>query len=297
MNNIGFTANYKIGLESIDTRFILTFMPVMQKVDPNWFNECVNTAHYIRNSTDKDIIIANSGGIDSEAVCWAFLAAGIKFKVLTVIHKEKTNLHDIWYSLEFCRRHNIECIKVDLDMPDFITYKIPEYINQGYRSKYVFRYFQLFLLETISSLSGTAVLGGGEQIYTADSMSNLCMFIEPSHLNTLQYCKKHNELHFPYFYQTRPELIASYLTHEMVSALIDKPQYFSVIGKKNPSYFLKQMIYHYYINDLQVRTKYHGNENIRNLVINCEKKLHTNFTDLVYLGKTITAIKQELNII
>jgi len=47
----------------------------------SWRQECVRAADLIYQSTDKQIVINFSGGIDSEIICMSFLLAEHPFKV------------------------------------------------------------------------------------------------------------------------------------------------------------------------------------------------------------------------
>jgi hypothetical protein len=225
------------------------------------------------------------------------MKANIPFSVLTMVHEGNTNDHDTIYAKKFCEANGIRQQFVNLNMQEFLTSGINKYIEQGYQSKNVFRYLQLFLLETITNMNGCAVLGGGEQLYTTDKNGKVNLYIEPSHLNSLIWCERNNVLHFPYFYQTTPEIIASYINQECVSFLINKPEYFLRKDMTNTSLLLKMMVYHFYIEGLTPRSKFHGFENIQQLREDTQKVLTTQFPNIQYVGISVDEVKRQLAIL
>jgi len=89
MNN--FAINFTYSQEedkSINERFQISYKPANRKISKDdFYTECINTAKFIRASTDKELIVANSGGLDSEIVCRSFIAAEIPIRVVTVSNK------------------------------------------------------------------------------------------------------------------------------------------------------------------------------------------------------------------
>lgn len=72
----------------------------------SWREECINTAQYIRETTDLPIEILVSGGVDSLCCCESFRKAGIPFTALTFDFKY--NRHDIMYAKDYCKYHGIK---------------------------------------------------------------------------------------------------------------------------------------------------------------------------------------------
>ncbi len=287
---IGFTA------ELIDNnKFSFKFKQVSRSISHNSFkDECINAVNLIRQSTDKPIIVANSGGQDSEVVCWTLLEAGIPFETLTLVQTKGTNYHDIKYALDFSSRYNIVCHQHELDLDNFFKVKIPQYISEGYLSRRIHRYVQLYLLEIITKLGGCGILGGGEQIYITDRDNVVKQFIESAHVNCLQWCYKNNVIHYPYFYQSTPELIAAYLQNDIVRSLLKYPDYFARVDGKNPSHYLKSVVYNHYFRKLDMRIKLTGYEHVKNLVDQTEAQL--NKFNQFWIGISIEDIRLQLGI-
>ncbi|MBY0420212.1 MAG: hypothetical protein K2W88_19350, partial [Pararheinheimera sp.] len=68
------------------------------------FEEAVRSAILIsERSPDKKISLCLSGGMDSECMLMAYMAAGVKFEVAIMRFKDGLNAHDIESAEVFCR--------------------------------------------------------------------------------------------------------------------------------------------------------------------------------------------------
>ena len=134
------------------------YKPINRELN-HWCDEIDNTVKAISQSTSKPIYIGFSGGIDSEVVINSFIKNNIPFKVLIVEFSNDLNKHDIDFAKEYCNNNNISYISVPLNVNYFFTEGVDRYVAQGYKAIRIFRYLQLFILETIESMGGCAVLG------------------------------------------------------------------------------------------------------------------------------------------
>lgn len=283
MGNIAFDYSYPIAIN---------FKKVSRPVR-SWNEEIVDNAKYIKSKTDKPIVVALSGGIDSEVVCRSFLKAEIDFSVLTIKHKNGSNQHDITYAENFCKKFNIQQTIVEIDPFVLFGSDVENFISQGYIANNVFRYLQLFLLKTIHEMGGCAVLGGGEQLYQNVNDIVHLKYAE-DFLLALEWIKNNSTLHFPYFFQTTPEIMSSYLQHELVKLLTAKPEYYRC-PENNGFSPEKIIIYHSVFPDMERRRKFHGFENINNFRQERQKTLSDKFPQkTLYLP--ISDIKLELGI-
>lgn len=98
-----------------------------------------------------------SGGIDSEAMAEAFLAEKIPFEAVTLRFQGGWNDYDIAPAIDFCRRHGLHQVFVDLDVKEFLesgAYLI-------YARKYRCNSYQICVhLWFLDQLKGLPVLGG-----------------------------------------------------------------------------------------------------------------------------------------
>jgi hypothetical protein len=280
MHNLSFT------YDLTPTNFNLKFKPVSRPPLP-WKEEILHTAEYIRNNTTKPIIVASSGGIDSEAVCLAFLSKQIPFRVLSVryVHGDKNDFldHDLGYAIKFCKEHQLEHIIVDLDPFAFYEKEIHRYIYQGWPAINIFKYLQMFLLETIDNMDCTGILGCGEQLYTLQegkpSISKTRDFF--SILDFLSSCKN---IHFPFFFHATPEQTLSYLNEPLVDYIVNNPVY---LEKRWPgwgrdleaiaAFLIKQIVIQTSFPSMEHRRKFGGFETLMEFKLKKEAALREMF--------------------
>jgi hypothetical protein len=238
--------------------FNLQFNPVSRPV-LEWNQEVSETTKKIANLTDKPIYLCMSGGIDSEIIAREFLKNKIPFKALTLRHIKGTNDHDINYAVDFCKSAGVELEVYPFDFEDFVINKIPQYISQGYKSWRTFRFQQLFLFDLIESKGGTAVLGGGQSpFFTENRVINWNW--KSDELICLDWLKKNDKLHFPYFYWQNPEIFAAYFNQGLISYLLTDPDYFLNHHAYSNVSVEKMLVCHKYWPDMVRRRKYDGFE-------------------------------------
>ncbi len=82
--------------------------------------ESIKAARSIRDSTDKEIVVLYSGGLDSEWTMESFRLAGIKVTALRVIYANGGNDHDMFWANRYLKRTNHESvIDYKLDLADW----------------------------------------------------------------------------------------------------------------------------------------------------------------------------------
>jgi hypothetical protein len=275
----------------VDKKFDVRFKPVSRQIK-SWKEELLISAKSIAESTNKPLYILMSGGIDSEQVARIFLELGTSFKVLTVKHKNNTNLHDIQYAIDFCKNYNIEQTIVELDTEKFFSNDMEKYIEQGYRSVNIYHYLQLFLIDKLEELDGFGVGGAGEQVYyTIDGKVHLK--INPQYTLGMDYCKNNNYKHNFWLNLNTPEIYASYLNIDLIKFLISQPDYFTNHHFASAE---KILVYHATWPEIKKRNKYSGFERIEKTIrIPKQKELAKRFPDLVDYYFPIENIKRELN--
>jgi len=147
----------------------------------DWRSECVRAADLIYQSTDKEILIYFSGGIDSEIVCRSFIEAGHPFKVRICKFKNDLNKHDIDYAIKFCKEHNVDYSFFDLDIEEYLNTDCYHYRHVKYPNPYWHRNLQKMFLD---NGYGFQIIGDGDAKLSHDL------------LNIKKQCYK-NGFHFP----------------------------------------------------------------------------------------------------
>ncbi len=111
---------------------------------------------------------------------------------------------------------------------------------------------------------------------------------------SLEWIKNNNTLHFPYFFQTTPEIIAAYLNHELIKVLTADPKYYRCPEHHGFSPE-KVIIYHSMYPDMERRRKFSGFENIIKFRIEQQQMLSKKFPQTT-LHIPISDIKSQIGI-
>lgn len=99
----------------------------------SFFSECVRAASLIAEKAgQKRILVAMSGGLDSEVVARSFLAAKVPFEAVIFRYEDDSNLHDIQSAIDFCHANNVKT--------NFVEVRVIEFLNKldylGFTSEY-----------------------------------------------------------------------------------------------------------------------------------------------------------------
>ena len=292
-NIINFEYEYQSSSSNkIEERFKINFNPVTRP-PMSWKEEVKNTTLRIAALTDKPLLLCLSGGIDGEVIAKTFLENNIPFSVITAAHVNSTNSHDTVWADAFCKKHNIEQHIVYLDVVDFLNNKIPEYREQGYRSRSIFRYFQLFLFETAKKMDSCAILGGREPSYTTIN-NKICLTLGPEFTLGVDWCKNNNTINFPYFYLQNPEIMAAYMKEDIIECMLANPDYFKNV-KFNES-LEKILVYSKYYQNMPRRDKFFGFEPMQKQYDQFWEDSKKIYPDLLNIHIPVDKIKTELGI-
>jgi hypothetical protein len=300
--SLAFTYTYSNATnDPVEERFQLNFSPVRRPLLP-WKDEVYNTVKTIAANSTKPLYVAMSGGIDSEIIAKALLENSIPFSAITLEYADKLNSHDIQYAKDFCKEHSIHQEIVTVDPHYLYTTKMEEYINQGYHARNLYRYLQLFIVETVENLNGTVILGAETQAYyLLDNKLHIRYSTEI--VNTIDWCNNRNTDHCINFFLHNPELYASYLLLPSVASVLNSPeqchndvrqdQLKNVPSGSSPE---KELAYRSVWPDLIKRPKYNGFENLRNLRNITQNILRARFLDVGYVYIPVETIKTQLGI-
>ena len=232
----------------------LTFRSATKQAQ-SWSKEVELAALKIRDVAQKPIWVCLSGGIDSELICHIFLKLKIPFQVLTIEHLNGGNRNDTVWAQKWCQENNVLQKIVSFDTDKFFAEFIPSRLKTGFYSPCPFRFFQLFLMETIESFGGFGVLGVGEQRYFYDSVRSEAYLELDSGLNWVQQFA--SDRHVPFFFYSTPEIMLSYSPQVRVS--LDHPEIFA---HKENIFLMKRMVYQTYFPHLKTREKLDGWEKV-----------------------------------
>jgi hypothetical protein len=274
--------------------FHINFNKVTRSV-LSWREEVKQAAIHIKNSSNKDIVIATSGGIDAEVVCRGFLDAGIPFRMFIVEFENNKNSHDIYYAHKFASDHKIEKIVHKINMERFLTVDMFSYVKQGYRAHLPYRYFQIYLLEQIQKLGCCGIVGSGDMFLLSNN-KEFCVSYTTDYFIAVDWCKNNNVLHFPAFHLSTPELTASFLNNPVTKFVTSDYRYVQQKSQQvnfNPE---KIIMYHTEFPEMERRKKFHGWEEMMNVWKFSQKKLKLIFSKIESTDVSLEKIRDQLGI-
>lgn len=263
------------GLNYDPDNFKIWYSPCTRAAQ-TWVQEIENSAKMIAKTTDKDIYICMSGGVDSEIVAETFKKLGIPFTALITRFNAELNAHDIVYSHRWCEANNVPYVIFDFDMYDFLLVGYKQYLEQGLVSNNVFRYLTIEMIKKVESLNGYAVLGGKsvglglKQKFISDFDTEQEVVYEHYDIGSLapiEWCRKNNLDHCIFFYQTSSEIHQAYLNDPINQFLIDNPSYLRSVGSNESA---KSLMVRAHFPHLMVRNKHNGFEKIWQLREACQ---------------------------
>ncbi len=250
----------------------------------SWIEELGKSAIAIAESTSKPIWICSSGGVDSETVCEIFFKLKLPVRVLTIEFAEGKNSHDVGYAKQWCNEHGVHHELFPLDVFDFVKNEVEQYVADGYVAAELFRYMMVKEVEVVDSMGGFAVLAGGEQLYYVDASREVLTATDPylkvdiSYTTPLEWCRRHNVRHEPYFYFSTPEIMLAWLRIPLVDFVLKNPDFF-----RHPTnrHALKNSVIRYHFPHQQWRNKYTGFEQVLKLDAMVNERLQDHFGDRV----------------
>ncbi len=169
--------------------------------------ECYKTARRIDESTELNIKVLMSGGMDSEVVARSFRDQGIPFEAI-IFQFEGQDNYDIHYAINFCKYNDINFKLVSFDQNKFAVGQFWE-MTDHLQSPQAFVAFDI---ERWSRAGGYAVFGNGDVhleykrggFYSTESASYALPWVWQNE-NSLEGCYR--------FFKARSELQLAFLSH------------------------------------------------------------------------------------
>ena len=255
------------GINYDPLRFKIWYSPCTQK-SLLWTEEIKRSALLVSQSTDRDIWVCMSGGIDSEIVAHTFKELNIPFQAFIVKFSNNLNEHDIVHAIRWCKDNKIKYRIFDFDVINFIKIDYKKYLTHNLIVNNIFRYFSIELINEIENMNGFAVLGGksvglrllqcNEDVnkFTQNSVHD-CYDI--GSLAPLEWCQKNNLNHCVFFYQASSEIHQAYLNDPVNQMLIHNPYMLRATSINNCA---KILMMRSHFPSATPRPKFHGFEKI-----------------------------------
>jgi hypothetical protein len=183
--------------------------------------ECINTAKLLGNQFTKPILVALSGGHDSQVVCLSMINAGVPFRpvILRMISHQGNlyNGHDIAGAFAFCKKFNLDPIVEELNIDHYYTTTGMQLISDHCIHPTV----MVVPLHLVIKYKDTHafVIGAGDPVPIRSvnqdtGESSLTCSLIPVPIQ--QYMIDHGIQAVDRFFMYAPEQIAAYLDHPII---------------------------------------------------------------------------------
>jgi hypothetical protein len=171
--------------------------------------EAIRAAKKIRASTDKELWLCLSGGVDSECMALAFLAAEISFQAAILRFNDGLNDFDIIHAIRFCESRSIPYRFFDLNIPDFYLGGAHFEIAHRYRCTSP----QLTAhLELMKRIPGFPVFAwSAPHIYLTETGKSSIGMPADLHFSYNRFLRMENRGGVPFFFLYTPELFYSFI--------------------------------------------------------------------------------------
>lgn len=245
----GYDGQWFVNRTSRDQVLQHTYGKVTRQIDLR--TAALHAAELIANSTDKQIFVTMSGGIDSEAVASSFLSIGADFTAAIMRFSDGDNQHDIRYAEKYCRDNNIPIRYFDINPKKFWFSKdatrIVE-ISQCYVPGVI---CTMWLVEQIP---GLAVIGNGDPLVYKPVDIDHYVVRESEHiLAWYKHMINSNIEGIPGFHQYTPEQVLAVLDHPLTHQYVQE-------NDTDTNEHLKHPIYAEAFPGMEVRQSYTGVE-------------------------------------
>lgn len=112
-------------------------------------------------SLGDNIVVALSGGIDSQATCLLLQRAEVKFMAVIMCFPDDLNSHDVSSAVKFCETHGITYQLIDFDILTFLTRELREYVEKYDCPSPQLSAHCRFYEQLIADLTPSAIICGG----------------------------------------------------------------------------------------------------------------------------------------
>lgn len=235
------------------------------------YRESMQAAQEFRASTDKEIVVLYSGGMDSEWVLESFVAAGIPVTPLVVVYKNGLNDHDVQWANRYLNRRNMPAIYHELDLAEwFKSDEIREIARTAQTPELAYT-AQFKAILTHMHESRVFVTGYDEPLIIAkdeDNGRNWYLTYAERHFSVTKFFDQYNVPGCPHFSRWSQHLWASYVTNPINQTL--------VAGLHNPQIWqseaIKTQLFRLQFPFMEARAKYTGFEGALDFLMEGSKR-------------------------
>lgn len=175
----------------------------------------IKTVNYIKENYPAPYVLYLSGGVDSQAMLYAWHQSNVPFDTFSAVYNNDVNLHDLEFIKDFAKTLNVSINFINFDLYDFLENEHDFYARTYYTGS---PHYTTFIKMVDNQKEGTAIMSGNPcrpSHYYYDSINNKPIKV----LGYVQGFEKNNLALFHYVNKTAKNLVpfffieTEYLTH------------------------------------------------------------------------------------
>lgn len=116
-----------VGKRKLKVNLPTSFFDELKFDNDSLKNYRTTAASLTHNCLGTNPALCLSGGVDSQAMVFCWLEAGLKFEVVTLVFNNDLNSHDIETAYQFCKLYNIPLKEVHINVTQFLNRENVEY--------------------------------------------------------------------------------------------------------------------------------------------------------------------------
>jgi hypothetical protein len=123
-------------------------------------------------SLGDNILVALSGGSDSQVACLALQQAGVPFTAAILVFDQEFNKDDVNSAINFCKVNDIKYITVDVEIIGFLARQMPTYVDKYQCPSPQICTHLWFFEQLIKNYNSSAIICGGNMPFMRDNKWN-----------------------------------------------------------------------------------------------------------------------------
>lgn len=168
----------------------------------------ISAREIVQSAAGLEVVLCMSGGVDSEAMAIAFMAAQVPFRVVIGRYQGGLNYHDYRHAEEFCSRNGLTVEYIDVDLVEF--FESGRHLQFAHR--YQCRSPQLAVhIEILLRVQGVPVMAGNPiDVGFHPAHHPYVFFPSEPHACLLRALRAEQKPGVPFFFCYSPELIYAF---------------------------------------------------------------------------------------
>lgn len=164
-------------------------------------HESIRLVHEIASQYPPPYYLLVSGGIDSQAMLWAWLKSGVPFQAVNFTYNNDYNIRDTIPIQIFCEKNGIPLESIDIDYFHFLEHELLEQCK-----KYYCNSPQITL-----HIKFSEILKGGTTLYSGSPTSSAGTYTNYTQLGTYRYKLLTGRSCVPFFFTETPRIAGAFV--------------------------------------------------------------------------------------